>query len=931
MIKKLFIFAAVAFLTAFTGTAQQQLPNDPETRVGKLDNGLTYYIRHNEKPAQRAEFYLATHAGALLEEPDQDGLAHFLEHMCFNGTKNFPEKGLLNWLQSIGASFGGNVNASTGVEQTIYLLNNIPLVRPTVVDTCILIMHDYSHFVTCDPVEIDNERGVILKERSYILSQVDWRNRFKNWKNIYNGTKYANVSLIGSEEQLKTFKPESLTNFYHKWSRPDNQALIVVGDIDVDYVENCIKNTFADIPAPETPLVKEPIPIPENEEPIIGIITDPEQENTMVSVYWRTEPMPKEMNSTNIGLTYDLLKNIISNAMYERLNDLAMQTDAPYLDAGFGFKNVCETLDATYAAVISKDGEALKGFSALMLEVEKLRRFGLTDDEVERAKTEVLSQYESAANKADTRNNTLFINGMIKHFFNNEYFMDPKAEYELVKMMLPQFTAEIVNQVAKAFITDNNIYVSYEAPEKEGLTHPTKEQFLAVIDAVKNAELEQVAGEEIPTEFLDASKLKGSKAGKITESIYGSKVFTLKNGVRVWLLPTEKEKDRISISLSREGGRSVLSDEDLYQVNGDLWSAFRYVSGVSEFPSSLLSKMQSGKQISINTFINDYYNGIEASTTVKDLETAMQLLYLYYMEPRFDADEYNKAKSLVEANLTNSVNTPNYKLSSAVAETLYDSPRHFNLSPEILEKCNLASMERIYKTLFSDAAGLEMVVVGDFNQDEIIPMVSKYIGSIPKGKKAPKASYRGDGLTTADKVNDFRTAMQNPMVTVAQIFNQVAPYTVQDEANFDALGYVVQDFCTQKLREEVGGTYSPSARTNVTNGFDQRRTMQIIFLSDDEFTDKLRELTKGAIEKIAAEGPDADIYENAVKNLQKMIPEGRERNNYWSSMISSYIKFGFDYDKDYEAAVNALTPEKVKAAAQEILKGNLVEIVMRPE
>ena len=931
MIKKIFFLAALILVFATSGIAQQQIPNDPETRVGKLDNGLTYYIRHNEKPAQRAEFYLATHAGALLEEPDQDGLAHFLEHMCFNGTKNFPGKDLLNWLQSIGASFGENVNASTGVEQTIYLLNNIPLVRPTVVDSCILILHDYSHFVTCDPVEIDNERGVILKERSYILSQVGWRNRFENWKYLFNDTKYSHVSLIGSEEQLNTFKPESLTNFYHKWYRPDNQAVIVVGDIDVDYVENCIKSTFADIAAPEEPLVKEPILIPENEEPLVGIITDPEQENTIVSVYWRTQPMPKELNSTNLGLVYSLLKSIISTAMYERLNDLGMQADAPFLDFGFGFDAVCETLDATLARAMCKDGEALKGLSALLLEAEKLRRFGFTDDEVERAKTDILSRLETAANKADTRNNTQFINGMIEHFFSNKSFMDPKEKYELVKMVFPQLTAETVNQVAREFITDKNIYVSYEAPEKEGLTHPTKEQILAAIDAVKSAELEQVAGEDIPTEFLDASKLKGSKAGKITESIYGSKVFTLKNGVRVWLLPTDKEKDRISISLSKEGGRSVLSDEDLYAINNDLWATFCYVSGVSKFPASLLSKMESGKQISINTYINDFYNGIDATTTVKDLETAMQLLYLYYMEPRFDEDEYNKARGMLEASLNNSVNAPNYKLSDAAAVTLYDSPRRFNLSPEILAKCDLASMKRIYKTLFADAAGLEMVVVGDFKEDEIIPMISKYIGSIPKGKKALKASYRGDGITTANKVNDFRTTMQNPMVTVLQVFNQVAPYTVEDEASFDALGYVIQDFCTQKLREEVGGTYSPSARANVSNGFDQRRIVQIIFLSDDELTDKLRDLTKGAIEKIAADGPDADIYENAVKNLQKTIPEGRERNSYWSSMISSYIKYGFDYDKDYEAAVNALTPAKVQAAAQEFLNGNFIELIMRPE
>ena len=929
MIKKIF-FAAVAILTAFTGIAQQ-LPNDPETRVGKLDNGLTYYIRHNEKPAQRAEFYLATHAGALLEEPDQDGLAHFLEHMCFNGTKNFPDKALLDWLQSIGASFGGNVNASTGVEQTIYLLNNIPLVRPTVVDTCILIMHDYSHFVTNDPVEIDNERGVILEERRYHTSDVGWRAREASDLYLYNDTKYSHTTVIGSEEQLKTFKPESLTNFYHKWYRPDNQALIVVGDIDVDYVENCIKSTFADIPAPETPLVKEAIPIPDNEEPLVSIFTDPENENTTIEVNWRTETMPTEMNNTLIGMAYDIIKSILNVAMGQRLDDLGMQADAPYLDAYFGFRNLCETADATLIEANSKDGEALKALSALLLETEKLRRFGLTDEEVERAKTELLSRLESAANKADTRNNSQFINGMIQHFFNNKSFMDPKARYELAKQLVPQLTAEAINQAAQEFITSKNMVVCYSAPEKEGLTHPTKEDILAVINAVQHAELEQVASEDIPTEFLDASKLKGSKAGKITEGIYGTKVFTLKNGVRVWLLPTEKEKDRIYINLTKQGGRSLLSEEELCSISGDLWSTFRYVSGVSKFPATLLRKMETGKQVGINTFINDYFNGIESSTTVKDLETAMQLVYLYYTDPRFDEEEYNKARSMVESSLANAVNTPNFQLTKAISETAYDSPRRFQLTPEVLEKSNLATLESVYKKLFADAAGLEMVVVGDFNADEIIPMISKYIGSIPKGKKAPKASYRGDGITTADKVKDFRVQMQNPMVTVLQVYNKVTPYTVEDEASVDALGYVMQDFCTMSLREEVGGTYSPSAAANSMKGFDQRHILQVVFLSNDDVTDLLRGMTKDALKNFAANGPDAAVYDKAVKNLQKRIPEQRERNDYWSQMIFNHIWYGIDYDKEYEAAVNALTPEKVQAAAQQLLSGNTIEIVMRPE
>ncbi len=932
LMKRIFI-AAVLLLGAsvWAGAQQmQQLPNDPATRVGKLDNGLTYYIRHNEKPAQRAEFYLATNVGALQELPDQDGLAHFLEHMCFNGTKNFPGKNILNWLESIGASFGGNVNASTGVEQTIYLLNNIPLVRPTVVDTCILIMHDYSHFVTCDPTEIDNERGVILEEKR-TRNTAQWRMREALGKYLYNDTKYAHTSIIGTEEQLKTFKPESLTSFYHTWYRPDMQALIVVGDIDVDYVEACIKRTFADIPATENPKQKDVIAIPNNEKPLIGIITDPEFQASNIITFWRSEPMPEEYNSTPVALMTDLVKDIVSIAMNERLNDLAAKTDAPFIGGGFGAMNLCETADVVEIEASFKNGEALTALSATLLEAEKLRRFGLTESEVERAKTEILSQYETAAKSADTRTNSQFINPMINHFFDNQAFMDPQAKYELVQQILPMLPAEAINQVAQQMITRENMVVAYMGPEAEGVTHPTEEQIQAVIDAVENAQLEQVAAEEIPSEFLDASQLKGSKAGKVQDGIYGSKTFTLKNGVRVWLLPTEHQKDQIIFDFSKDGGRSLIHDEELYSIDADQWQLYQMNTGVAEFPATLLRKMEAGKQISLNTYINGFTHGIYGTTTVKDLESTLQLAYLYYTQPRFDNDEYMQGQKQIEAVLPNLMSRADYKFNIAIMEQLYDSPRRFALTPETAAKANLNTLESAYRRLFSDASGARLVVVGDFDIDEIMPMISKYFGSIPKGKKAAKAAYRGDGITSANKVYDFKAKMETPKVTVLQLFNEIEPYTVEDEAALDAFAYILQMLYTETLREEEGGTYGASTNMNVSAGPDARHTLEVSFETNVESADKLRELAKSGLQKLANEGTTDEQFDKAIKNLQKRIPESRQRNSYWSSLILQNDLYGYDYDKEYEAAVNALTQEKMMKAAQRLLSGNLVEIVMRPE
>ena len=910
---------------------QQQLPNDPAARVGKLDNGMTYYIRHNDKPAQRAEFYLATDVGAIQETPDQDGLAHFLEHMCFNGTKNFPGKGILNWLESIGASFGGNVNASTGVEQTIYLLNNIPLVRPTVVDTCLLIMHDYSHFVTCDPEEIDKERGVILEEKRS-RNTASWRNFEAMMPYLYGDTKYAGCNIIGSEENLKTFKPESLTNFYHTWYRPDMQALIVVGDVDVDEVEAKIKSTFADIPAAENPKQKDVIRIPDNEKPVVGIITDPENSSTSVEVYWKSEAMPEEYNSTNIRLMVDVVKDIISTVMSERFNDISAKADAPFLSAGFGISNVCETMDAAYGEVSCKDGAVLEGFEAMLSEIEKMHRFGFSDAEIERAKSEVLSRYETAANKADTRKNSEFVMPMIQNFFDNYAFMDPKAEFELVSGLVPQLSSAVINPMAKQLITRENMVVLYVAPQREGLQHPTEEQLLGIVEKVENAEFTQNAGEDVPTEFLNPSALKGSKVKKSAQGLYGSEVLSLKNGVKVILLPTDYEKDKISINLFKKGGESLISDEDLYSFESNIMALYQQNTGVAQFPATTVSKMLSGKQVGIHPYIGNYQHGVSGTSTKKDIEIAFQLLYLYFTSPRFDSDEYAQGIKQIETMLPNLENQPNWKLQKAFVKTIYDSPRVFTLDSATLAKANLATLEKNYRQLFKDAAGATAVIVGDFDREEMIPLVEKYIGSLPKGKKATDWSYRGDGIIDGQKVNDFRTAMQTPAVTVVQMYKTSGPYSTKKEVDYEALSYILNMVYTETLREEEGGTYGANAISQVTDEPNPIRIMQVAFQTNDEQADKLRALAVEGLKSIAENGPKPEQFDKAKKNLEKTVPENKLHNSWWSSALQNYEKYGFDYAAEYEAAVEALTAEDVKNAASELLSsGNFIEIVMRPE
>ncbi len=928
---KKIVLSILAILCSVAIFAQNQvLPNDQAVKVGQLQNGLTYYIRHNELPAGRAEFYLATHVGAIQETPDQDGLAHFLEHMCFNGTKNFPGKGILDYLQSIGASFGGNVNASTGVEKTQYMLNNIPLVRQTVIDTCLLILHDYSHFVTCDPVEIDNERGVILEERR-ARRTADWRLREQSYPYYYGDSKYATCTIIGSAENLQTFQPQSLHDFYHTWYRPDLQAVIVVGDVDVDYVENRITEIFADIPAAENPKPKDVIMIPGNEKPRVGILSDPECASESVQILWESEASPREINNTVAGTLTDLLKSIVTMVFTERLSDIAAQPDAPFLSADAGIGNLTETCEVLIGELTAKEGASVSGFEALMTEFEKARRYGFTDAEVERAKTEILSSYESSAKNADTRKNSQFVPGLISHFFENYAFMDPQQEFELVKQILPMISSQIVNVAVASAITEENLVIIYQGPEKEGLVKPTEEQFLATLEKVRASEIEANAADEIETDFLDVTKLKGSPVKKVSGGIYGSTVWTLKNGLKVVLYPTEHEKDRISFNLVKKGGMTLVPTADIASFDDNIFGLFLNNSGVSRFSASTVSKMLAGKNVSVAPSVGTLTHGVNGVSTVKDLETAFQLAYLYYMDPRFDETEYNQGINQLAAILPNLASQPNYQLQTALYKEFFgDNPRRQMISGKTLEDASLSTIERVYRSLYKDIAGAELVIVGDFVPEAIKPMVEKYFGSLPKGKKATHWLDNTPQILDKDVLSDFAVDMQTPMSTVVDIYKVPVKFSYDLQVAAEALSYILDMRYVTSLREEEGGTYGASSSCDVALVPKQFAALQVSYNCKPALTDRLRELATKDIVALAEQGPTAEEFDMAKKNLEKNIPENRIKNSYWMSAIVSHEINGTDKDTDYEAGVQHLTASAIQALAKQLLSGSHLELVMRP-
>ena len=635
--KRLFLFIATIFVaTAVFG--QNPLPNDPAVRVGQLENGLKYYIRHNDQPAQRAEFWIATDAGAHQEEDHQDGLAHFFEHMCFNGTKNFPGKSMLEYLQSIGAEFGRNINASTGFEVTQYMLNNIPVVRESIVDSCLLVLHDWSGFVTCAPEEIDNERGVIIEEKRS-RDGADWRMYMAQRPYIFGDTPYAKRTLIGSYEQLANFEHQSLIDFHNKWYRPDNQAVIVVGDIDVDAVEAKIKTLFSDIPVPAEPAVKPEVKIADNVEPIVGIITDPEAQYSYVELLWKSAPMPKQFKNTDVAFMTDLIKSYVQQIMSERFSDIAADPASPFLQAGLYFYPICNECDATRGQVLFKEGNMNEALKAFMIEVEKMRRFGFNDGEVQRATENILKHYEKAVEAASTRKNSDLVSPLLNNFYQNEPYLEPSYALQIAQALCSQFNAQVLSQIAGQLITDENLIVLYNGPSKEGSVIPTEQEIRDVLAGAKSADIQANAEEAVNEPFI-SQELKGAKVKKTAETVFGATEWTLKNGVKVVVLPTELKKDQVIFNITKKGGKTLIATEDLPSFEDDIWGLYLQNSGISKFAGKTVPKMLAGKSLSVTPFISGSRHGVSGNSTPKDLETALQIAYLYFTEPRFDQDEY---------------------------------------------------------------------------------------------------------------------------------------------------------------------------------------------------------------------------------------------------------------------------------------------------
>ena len=913
---------------------QQPIPADKDVRTGKLENGMTYYIRHNEKPKGQADFYILHNVGAIQENDSQQGLAHFLEHMAFNGTKNLPGKMLTEYLEKVGVKFGANLNAGTGWDQTTYMMKDVPTSREGIIDSALLILHDWSHFIALEPEEIDSERGVIMEELR-TRDGASWRSTMKMLQALGKDTKYEHRNLIGYLDGLKGFHHKELEDFYNQWYRPDYQAVVVVGDIDVDAVENKIKTLMSDIPAPAADAArKETITVPDNEDPIISIYTDPEMQGSKIQLFVKRPALPEQMNNLIYGEMFDVIQAYMTTMENARLQEISMKPDAPFLGAGMGSGEigVIPTLNATTFVAMTQDGKLAEGFEAIYTEMEKVRRYGFTQGEFERAQNDLMRRAERAyANRNDRRNGE-FVQTYLNNYSKNTPMPDAETEWQLDSMLIKMINVEAVNGFAQQVIYPRNQVIVVTAPEKEGIVNPTAEELLAIREKVANAEIEAYEDNTVKEPLIpEGTVLKGSPVKKTAQdATLGTTEWTLANGVKVVVKPTTYKADEVRMSAVAKGGLSILSDEEFYM--GEMMPAFNSMSGVGKFSATDLKKQLSGKSASVQPSVENYASAVNGYCSPKDLETMMQLLYLNFTQPRFDQNDYNTLMKMLRSQLDNVKSNPDYLMEEKFIDVAYgNNPRRQMISTEIIDKFSFEALPAIYRKLYPDANSFTFTIVGNVDLDALKPLVEKYIGSIPVSKKAMTFADDKCAPVKGDVTEEFTAPMQQPKVSVHYMFSGKMPYTLKDKAALTFLTQALNSRYLISIREEKGGTYGVQVSGSTEYIPDETYKLDIRFDTNEEMADELREIVMKEIREIAENGPKTEDIEKNREFMLKSWKNSLEQNTGWMNYIQAKYGPGLEYLKDYEQVIRSLTNADVQAMAKKVLgDNNLVKVVMRP-
>ena len=931
---KHFLTIVALFFACNIYAQQGKIDNDNTIRKGILPNGMTYYIRHNAQTKGVADFYIAQKVGSILEEKRQRGLAHFLEHMAFNGTKHFPgntlQPGIVAWCESVGIKFGANLNAYTSVDQTVYNISAAPVTREGVIDSCLLILNDWSHELLLTDKEIDKERGVIEEEwRTRRSGMAMQRLSEQAMPVIYAGTKYSDCMPIGNIDIVRTFPYNDLRDYYSKWYRPDLQAIIVVGDINEDKIEEKIKKLFAKIPLPQNPAHRIYYPIGNNEKMILYTATDKEQPTVNFTLYMKRDVTPKQERNTIQNYADDYKTNILRMAINDRLEELSRTKNAPFISASVRSGNffLASTKDAFELSGVLKEGKALEAIQLLVGEVERARANGITIDELKRGKAEMLSYAENDYNDRSNRRNGEFVEQCVQNFLEETPIIEPEKELEMVRKLDKTVTIDDVNALAKTIITNQNQVVTMFGPDKNTFKMPTNS---SIENAILKAQKQHYTPYKTQNTLTERLITKLPKPGSIISERtykYGYTEFTLSNGLKVYVRPTNFEPDEVNLKLFSLGGKNIYPDSEM--PNLTYLMAGATIGGVGQYNDLTLEKMLAGKTATVTPFIDNDTRGMAGTSNVKDTKTLLELVYLYFTQPRKDPQAFKNLMEQQQEFLTNAHVNPMLAYNDTLHKVAYATNRMESMNKEQLKRVNYNRIMHIYKELFANAANFKLILTGNININKLRPLLCQYIATLPSNNTKETIGTYEPKLVDGKKTYIFHKKQTTPTAITTIVIKGKMEYNNRNELLMDAIGQLLRIVYTEKVREDKGGTYSVQVSGDLQHHPNDEALLRIAFQTDPQKYNDLIPIVYKELEKMATEGPSQQDLDKVKAYELKVYNQVLRMNNYWEYVLYTDLYNGIDVDTDFRYIVENMTCDDIRTTLRNLLnQNNCIEVTM---
>jgi len=909
----------------------KQAPADPAVRTGKLSNGMTYYIRHNEEPKERASFYIIQNVGSLLENDDQNGLAHFLEHMAFNGTQHFPGKGIIHSLEKHGVSFGRNINAYTSYGETVYNLSDVPVKHAGLVDTCLLVLNDWSHFLLLTDEEIDAERGVISEE---------WRTRrtagFRMQRQflpvLLNGSKYMTRDVIGDIDVIHNFKYETLRDFYHEWYRTDLQAIAIVGDIDVDAVEQKVKTLLAAIEPVQNPQKREFYDVPDHKEPLYVLATDKEADSYSVALYIKHKaPDTADKNQDYLRqLTIQSLFNMMTR---DRITELLQKGVPPFINGGISYGGLITGYQSFTVSATAKPDQDDLAFKAIYTEAQRIYQNGFTAGELDRAKINLLTSLESRYKQRDKISNDQYVSDIKSNYINGEPILSMDFYWEFTKQVLPGISVEDVSAKAKQWMIPENRVIVVMGPDKPEAKHLSKEQALAIISDVEKSQIASYE-DKVASSNLINKELKGSKVTE-TKNLpdFNAVEWTLANHTKVIFRQADYEKDQVSLIALSDGGSSKINNDRV--ASSMMLTSFMGAFGLGDYDAITLKKALTGKKVGLSIGLSDLNESITGSSTPKDFEIMMQLLYLQFENPRFDKEAYEAMLGRYKAYVANMANNPQKIMGDSLSLIMTcKNPRTKLMTPELFNEISLDQMESIYKDRFVDAGDFTYFIVGNIDEATAKAMAEKYIGSLTNlSRKETWIDRKVEGPKGKTE-REIEIPLEVKKATVTVKFDAKMDFTPEQNILLSVFRDVLNLRYIEEIREKEGGTYGVSVSAGSSKFPQQEKSLSLTFDTDPVKAQSLKSILYREIDKIAQNGPTAVDLNKVVESILKNREQSKLHNNYWLQALNTNYTYGYNpaAPENYENIIQKMTIAQVQEFVKAFMsKADVVDIIFKPK